>query len=176
MWLIALKGLSGSGKSTLGRALSKQLSWPLIDKDDVLDLLNGFTPEAGGLAYDIMFNIARRQLLQGLNVICDSPLVNSISYQRARNIVVETSTSLAVIECRCSDEWLWSQRIDGRKTIQLPAHHQTDWDAFRRIYLSKLAEGNYPIIDPVLVIDTVRPFQECLVEAVDWIEQLPESS
>ena len=176
MWLIALKGLSGSGKSTLGRALSKQLGWPLIDKDDVKDLLDGYTAEAGGLAYDIMFNIARRQLLQGLNVICDSPLVSSISYQRARNIAAETSTSLAVIECWCSDEWLWSQRIDGRKTIQLPAHHQTSWDTFKRLLPNNLSERSYPITDPVLIIDTARPFQECLVEAVDWIEQLPESS
>jgi predicted kinase len=170
------QGLSGSGKSTLGRALSKQLGWPLIDKDDVKDLLDGYTPEAGGLAYDIMFNIARRQLLQGLNVICDSPLVSSISYQRARNIAAETSTSLAVIECRCSDEWLWRQRIDGRKTIQLPAHHQTNWEAFKSLLPEKLAEGSYPITDPLLVVDTMWPFPECLVEVIDWIEQLVRSS
>lgn len=176
MWLIALKGLAGSGKSTLGRALSKQLGWPLIDKDDVKDLLDSHAPEAGGLAYDIMFNIARRQLLQGLNVICDSPLVSSMSYQRARKITKESSTSLAVIECRCSDEWLWSQRINGRKSLQLPEHHQTDWDAFKRIFPSNLSEGNYPITDPLLVIDTVKSFQECFEEALDWIEQLVQSS
>jgi hypothetical protein len=56
-----------------------------------------------------------------------------MSYQLARNIAAETSTSLAVIECCCSDEWLWSQRIDGRKTIQLPAHHQTNWEAFKSL-------------------------------------------
>jgi tRNA uridine 5-carbamoylmethylation protein Kti12 len=80
MWLIALKGLSGSGKSTLGRALGKQLGWPLIDKDDVKDILDGYT-----------------------------------------------------------------------------------------------AEGSYPITNPLFVVDTVRPFQECLVEVVDWIEQLLKS-
>src|SRR5438874_11561663 len=117
MWLIALKGFAGSGKSTLGRALSKQLGWPLIDKDDVKDILDGYTTEAGGLAYDIMFNIARRQLLQGLNVICDSPLVSKMSYQRARNVVADASASLAIVECRCSDGWIWSQRIDGRKVL-----------------------------------------------------------
>jgi hypothetical protein len=76
MWLIALKGLSASGKSTLGRALSKQLGWPLIDKDDVKDLLDGYTAEAGGLAYDIMFNIAR-----GINCcqICRTNLDSSRS-------------------------------------------------------------------------------------------------
>lgn len=176
MWLVALKGLSGSGKSTLGRALSKQLGRPLIDKDDVKDILDGYTAEAGGLAYDVMFNIARRQLLQGLNVICDSPLVSSRSYQRARNIAAETSASLAVIECRCSDEWLWSQRIDSRKVFSLPEYHQTDWNAFKRILPDKLLEGNYLITDPLLIVDTVRPLEECFVEVVDWIEQLLKSS
>jgi shikimate kinase len=40
MWLIAFKGLAGSGKSMLGRAWSEQLGWPLIDKDDVKDILH----------------------------------------------------------------------------------------------------------------------------------------
>src|SRR5215831_1073115 len=117
MGLIALKGPAGCGKSTLGRALSEYLGWPLIDKDDVKDILDGHTPEAGPLAYDILFNITRRQLLQGLNVICDSPLVSNRSYQRARNFAAETSASLAIVECRCSDEWIWSQRIDSRKVL-----------------------------------------------------------
>ena len=50
MWMIALKGFSGSGKSTLGRALSRQLGWPIIDKDDIKDLIDGRAPGAGGLA------------------------------------------------------------------------------------------------------------------------------
>lgn len=39
--LIAFKGPPGAGKSTIARALSKQLGWPLIDKDDVKDVLDG---------------------------------------------------------------------------------------------------------------------------------------
>lgn len=86
MWFIAMKGFAGSGKSVLSRALGKQLGWPVIDKDDVKDLLDGHAQAAGPLAYQIMFNIARRQLLQGLNVICDSPLTGNISYERAQKI------------------------------------------------------------------------------------------
>jgi predicted kinase len=106
--------LPGCGKSTLSRALSKRLGWPLIDKDDVRDLLGGEIPGSGGLAYEIMFNIARRQLLQGLNVICDSPLVARVSYDRAQAIANETHAKLAVIECTCSDESLWRSRITER--------------------------------------------------------------
>ena len=172
MWLIALKGLAGSGKSTLGRALSKQLGWPLIDKDDIKDLLDAHTPEAGGLAYDIMFNVARRQLRQGLNVICDSPLTNSRAYEHALAIASETHASLAVIECRCSDEEQWKQRMDARKELQLPSHHQTDWDAFQQMRRSLYSQANYSLTVPYLLVDSARPPEDCLAEVTCWLEQL----
>jgi predicted kinase len=104
VWFIALKGLAGSGKSTLGRALGQRLGWPIIDKDDIKDLLDGHTPEAGMLAYATMLRIARRQLLLGLDVIADSPLTFSALYAEARRIAAETHASLVIIECFCSDE------------------------------------------------------------------------
>ncbi len=48
VWLVAFKGEAGSGKSTLSRALSRRLRWPVIDKDDIRDLLDDSTP---GLSY-----------------------------------------------------------------------------------------------------------------------------
>ena len=172
MWLIALKGLAGSGKSTLGRALSKQVSWPLIDKDDIRDLLDDRTPGAGGLAYDIMFNVARRQLLQGLNVICDSPLTNSWAYEHALSIAGQAHAAMAVIECYCSDEAQWRSRLNTRKELQLPAHHQTDWDAFQQIRFALHIQANYPLTVPYLLVDTARPPEDCLAEVTCWLERL----
>lgn len=126
LWLIALAGEAGSGKSTLSRALGRRLRWPVIDKDDARDLLDNTNP---GLAYDIMFNIARRQLLLGLSVICDSPLTSGP--WRAAQVAAETGAALAVVECRCPDEAAWRARIDGRKALNLPSHHQTDWEAMQ---------------------------------------------
>ncbi|MFN8515963.1 MAG: shikimate kinase [Chloroflexia bacterium] len=71
----------GSGKTTLARALSHQLRWPLIDKDDIRDLTDNEPP---GLSYNVMLNIGRRQLLQGLSVICDSPLGYRTTYESPR--------------------------------------------------------------------------------------------
>ena len=171
MWMIALKGFSGSGKSTLGRALSRQLGWPIIDKDDIKDLIDGRAPDAGGLAYAVMLNVARRQLLQGLNVICDSPLTFSMTYEHARHIAIETHASLAIIECHCSDEHEWSQRINARKALQLAAHHQTDWDSFQVYRHKLLSEANYPINDPLLVVDTERPLHEIIDEVIVWLDR-----
>jgi predicted kinase len=184
MWLIAMKGPPGSGKSTIARALSKRLAWPLIDKDDIRDLLpdSSQTPNflsgnmliASGLSYDIMFHIARRQLLQELSVICDSPLTSNIGYQRAQTIAAETQAALAILECACSNDAQWSQRINMRKTLPLPAHHQTDWNAFQGYLDYYRNEANYPIRHPHLVIDTIRPLGSCTNEIVQWLKEREE--
>jgi predicted kinase len=177
MWLIVMKGFAGSGKSTLARALGRELGWPLIDKDDVKDLLDGHVQAAVPLAYAIMFNIARSLLLQGLNVICDSPLTGNISYERAKVAATEASASLAIVECICSDESLWQQRINGCTTRQLPAHHQTNWDAYQLLLRqSQFQEHHYPITHPHLVVDTAQPLHECLTAILAWLDHLKQPS
>ena len=176
MLLIAMKGPSGSGKSTLSYTLSKHLGWPLIDKDDVRDLLDDAHPEVGGLAYDIMFNIARRQLLQGLNVICDSPLTGSISYEHAQAIATESNASLVVIECICSDEILWRRRINARKSLALPTHRLTDWEKFQSYRQFYVSQVNYPIVHPQFVVDTVQPLHDCLAQVNEWLANLSQES
>ncbi len=171
MWFIVLKGLPGCGKSTVGRALSRRLGWPLIDKDDIKDILDSQVPESGRLAYETMLNVARRQLLQGLNVICDSPLNFPMTYEKARSIANETWATLAVIECRCSDLQAWQSRIDARKELHLPAHHQTDWQALQALLPQMRTTASYPISDLHLIMDTVRPLSEVVDEIVMWLEQ-----
>ncbi len=172
MLLVALKGLAGCGKSALGHALSRELGWPLIEKDDIKDLLDGHVQAAGPLAYEIMFNLARRQLLQGLNVICDSPLTGSISYGRAQEIAAETLASLVVVECVCSDESRWKERINSRKTLQLPAHHQTDWEAFQLFLRQPYVQEEYAITHPHCIVDTVHSLNECIVHVMQWLRSL----
>ena len=117
----------------------------------------------------IMFNIARCQLLQGLNVICDSPLTGNISYERAQVAATAACASLAIVECVCSDKSLWEQHINERQTLQLPAHHQTNWNAYQLLLRqSQFQEHQYPIIHPRLVVDTVLPLQECLMSILLW--------
>ena len=175
MKFILFKGFPGSGKSTISRALSRQLHWPLIDKDDVKDMLSEQVPDTNGLSYDVMLNIVRRQLLQGLDVICDSPLTHLMTYERAQHIVQETHANLAIIECFCSDELLWSQRVNARKTYGLPFHHATDWEAIQLYRREHLKEASFPIMHPHLLVDTARPLAVCMAEVVEWVEHLSSS-
>lgn len=167
MWLVALKGIAGTGKSTLGRSLANRLGWPFIDKDDIKDVLDGHAPEAGPLAYAIMFNVARRQLLLGMNVICDSPLSYERSYARAVDITREAGARLAIIECACPDEVAWRERIERRKLLDLPSHHQTDWATFRASPAFHPEE--YAIGVPYLVLDTTRPLNDLVRDCLDWL-------
>ncbi len=171
MLLILMKGFPGSGKSTLSRALSRQLAWPLIDKDDVKDIADSHIQgETNGLSYDIMLNIVRRQLLQGLNVICDSPLTHSMTYEHAKLIAAETHASLVIVECICSDEQLWHQRITSRKNRNLPAHHMTDWERVQAYRRQFAVEASYAITNPRIVVDTVKPLEECVADVVEWVQ------
>lgn len=175
LWLIAMRGFAGSGKSTLARALSRELGWPLIDKDDIRDLLDDRSPEPGRLAYDVMLSVARRQLAQGLSVVCDSPLTYRGTYEQARRIAHEAGATLAVIECVCPDDAVWRGRIESRKQLGLPAHHQTDWDAFRamRDRLLRDPDARYRVDGPRLCVDTTRPLADTVAEIRAWLRAGP---
>lgn len=173
MLLIALRGLPGSGKSTLGRALSRRLGWPIIDKDDVKDLIDGHCDDSGTLAYAVMFNVARRQLQQGLNVICDSPLTYASLYEQARQVAQETGAKLVVLECVCSDEEEWRRRVDSRREMGLPGHHMTSWEKLQGYKGMVEGKTDYALADERLVVDMTRPLEEVVEEAVEWLTNAP---
>jgi predicted kinase len=167
--LLALKGHPGSGKSTLSHALGQALGWPIIDKDDVKDVLDGRSPDAGGLAYEVMFSIARRQLASGLSVICDSPLAFERAYQAARNVATSHQAVLLVIETRCDDPVVWRQRIEHRSMLSLPAHHQTTWEGLQSYLMETEPRVRYPIPTPLLRVDTAGQPRALVDEVVAWI-------
>ncbi|HEX8599429.1 MAG TPA: ATP-binding protein [Chloroflexia bacterium] len=174
MLLVALRGMPGSGKSTLGRAISKRLGWPIIDKDDVKDLIDGHCDDPGTLAYSVMFNIARRQLQQGLNVICDSPLTYASLYEQARRVADETGAKLVVLECVCSDEEEWRRRVDARREVGLPGHHMSSWEKLQGYRQTVEGKVEYPVGEDRLVLDTVRPFGELVEATIEFLSRVME--
>ena len=39
VWLVLMKGFPATGKSELAYALARRLRWPLVDKDDIKDVI-----------------------------------------------------------------------------------------------------------------------------------------
>jgi predicted kinase len=168
LWLVAMKGPPGSGKSALARALSRRLGWPLIDKDDVRDLSEHEPP---GLSYNVMLNIGRRQLLQGLSVICDSPLGYRFTYESATRIATEAGAALVVVECRCPDVDVWRARIEARQSLGLPAHHTTDWASVEAFLRRTADDGGFVIAHPHLIVDTTLPLETVCEHVIQWLAE-----
>lgn len=168
--LIAFKGHPGSGKSAVARSLGRSLGIPVIDKDDIKDVLGSLCEDAGGLAYTAMFNVARRQLLQGLSAICDSPLSEIGGYTMARMIAHDAAARLKVIECVCSSEEEWRRRIEQRSALRLPAHHVTTWADLEAHLRRRAATSTYQIYEPHLLVDTVAPLEEVLQRIEVWLD------
>lgn len=167
--LIALKGHPGCGKSAVAKHLGMQLAIPVIDKDDIKDLLVGY-PDPGGLAYVTMFRIARRQLLLGLHVVCDSPLSEELGYAAACRIASEIGAHLVVIECICSSPLLWRQRIEQRAALGEPTHDIASWSDLERHMLRRHESYSYRIDVPHLVIDSVHSRAEIEAEVLTWVQ------
>ncbi len=173
--LIAFKGHPGSGKSFLANALGLRLQIPVIDKDDIKDLLAGSYTDPGGLAYIGMFRIARRQLMLGLHVICDSPLSETQGYAAARRIAEETEARLLLIECVCSSQAIWRQRIEQRAALGQPSHEIASWSDLEHHLIRRGESSGYSVAEPHLVVDTVHPPDDVIALAMDWIAQQSDS-
>lgn len=164
--LLLMKGPPGSGKSAIARELGRRLGWPVIDKDDVRDLL---PDEIGGISYEAMVAIARRQLLLGMIVIADSPLGYERGYRAALRIAKEASAVVAIVECVCSDETEWRRRIEARSSMGLASHHATDWQRVRDFFARTAAEP-FVVDVPHLTVDTASADLATTTDAVlDWI-------
>jgi predicted kinase len=116
-----------------------------------------------------MFNIARRQLLQDLSVICDSPLGYRLTYESAAHIATETGATLAIVECHCPDLNTWRSRIEARQSLTLPAHHTITWAAVEAFQQRTAADSGFTITHPHLIVDTTRPLAELCDHVVQWL-------
>jgi predicted kinase len=165
--LIAFKGLPGCGKTTLSRALGQSLGWPVVSKDDFSAILDERLTDYGPLAHELLWNTARALLSQGFSVICDSTLMGATSYAQACRVARETGADLIVVECYCSDERLWRQRIEARKDY--PTRYLSNWEEFQDYVRRVAPRAVYPMEHPILKVDTVQPLSDTLHSLVTWL-------
>jgi diadenosine tetraphosphate (Ap4A) HIT family hydrolase/predicted kinase len=129
--LVAMRGMPGVGKSALARAISREFGWPVLDKDDIKDVVHGRADAPDRLSYDLQFRLARRQLQQGLSVVCDSPMLHPGVYVLAAQAADEAGARLVVIECVLGDAAEHRRHIEARgASNRVRDWAINDWAAF----------------------------------------------
>jgi predicted kinase len=161
--LLLLKGHPATGKSTLAGALSRHLSWPLIDKDAIKDHIYDI-PRGNVLAYEIMWHLARLQLEIGLSVVIDSPLSYPLAYATGQKMAEEFAVRLLVVETQLH-ETPWQERLEHRLQ-QPPTHRVAGWENMQKLLRDYDASWRYAIApEHHLKVDTSQP-TDMLVQIV----------
>ncbi len=167
--LVALRGMPSVGKSVLARGVSRQLGWPVLDKDDIKDIVYGWTEAADTLAYDLLFGLARGHLQQGLSVLCDSPLLHPGLYALASQSADEAGGRLVVLECVLADASEHRRRLQARASSDRVRQWAiNDWQAFVEYRDRVLPHANYAIDVPHRIIDLSEP-EQAIAEAASWL-------
>jgi predicted kinase len=170
-FLVQMTGEPGTGKSTLAKAIGRETAAVVIDKDIVKSRMLDGDPEMGldglpesiaaPLHHAMMFDLARFVLGQGFSVVLDGAAFYPIIRQRGRAVAEEFGASYFIIDCYCPDLSILQARIDS-KSLMSSQYRVASLRGYDR-------PGTAPLTEPHLRIDTRKPFEVYLTEALAYI-------
>jgi AAA domain len=161
----------GSGKSTVSQAVGKRLGWPIINIDDIGDVLETRQlPDRKPASYVILFVLGKSLLEQNFSVILESALRGKEGFEKAKQISQEINVNLRVIECFCSDDKVLRQRFET--CPHRPTQLIQDWQGFLEYREKALPDFDYSMDCPDLRVDTARDLEVITNEVVKWLKEV----
>jgi predicted kinase len=170
--LIAMAGLPGVGKSAIADAIGERLGLAVVSVDPIESAIlqagiDGDQP-TGLAAYLVAETLADAVLQSGRGVIVDA--VNAVTPAREQWVRLAARRDVAVrfIAVECSDPEVHRSRLESRERDLAPLEEPT-WHAVERS-LDEWEDWSGESADVRrLTIDTLRPLEECVAEAVEFV-------
>ncbi|MCY3913515.1 MAG: ATP-binding protein [Chloroflexi bacterium] len=170
--LLIVNGYAASGKTTLARALSRELRWPLVVKDEFKELLFDRLGAAdykeskrlGAAAIDVMFSVARELLVAGTSVIIESPLIPSFDNPRIRPLERDADfLTVQVVLTGDPDVLFERYRSRAERGERHPSHFDHDRFSDMHAMLHSPFES-LTVTGETLYFDTSRLSDEAIAE------------
>lgn len=166
LFLLQMAGLTGSGKTSLSRAIGRETGASVIDKDVIMGAAEryGVLPhDLGVLAYEVGWDLTRSMLANQMSVVLDYPAAFTSIREKGARLACETGASYFIVEC-VAPEAVANDRIRDR--VGAHSLHPTTREGQDNTYSRP---GTAPLSEPHLRVDTTRPFDEYLREALEYI-------
>ena len=176
---IQMSGVPGAGKTTIATALAAQIRAVIIDHDITKSALLGAeipADTAGRASYEILNALARHLLGQGHSVIFDSPCFYENLLHRGQRLAQEFGANYRYVECRLDDLDELDRRLRTRPrhpsqvagVYASPTAGSGKTQSGPEVFRHQIANMKRPQSD-YLVLDTSRPVEVCLTEALAYI-------
>ena len=163
--VVQMHGEPGSGKSTVARALAPRVGAVVLDKDVIkAALLRAGIDEAGAAAgaYEAYFAQAESIVELGHSLILDNPVFWPTVEQRWLALCERAGSPPILVECVCGDAAELGRRLATRDALESQPRTPLDLSA---------RPGAVPTsYQPRIVLDTTRPTDDVVAEALAYIE------
>ncbi|CAG7615565.1 AAA family ATPase [Paenibacillus allorhizosphaerae] len=168
--VILLRGRPGVGKTTISDRLGPMLNVPIIRKDDFYDVISDYNDnheQRNKVSYGILFRLLQTNASTNMRYILDFPFNKEEEMNHFKLWLESRDYGLKSILCTCSDEKIWAERFNKRKSNPLPNQLITDFDELKSYYKVLSIQP----MDGELVIDTVESMDSIMDQIKVYLQQ-----
>jgi predicted kinase len=161
-----MHGEPGSGKSTVAQVLGARLGATVLDKDVIKAALlrSGIAErDAAAGAYEVHFAQARAFVAAGHSIVLDNPVFWESVERHWLEIAADAGSPPILIECVCPDRTELVRRLTTREALESQP---------RQLDLLRRPGSAATTYKPRLTLDTTRPLDELVDEALAYVAHL----